>query len=540
MGYLSVLLTPPPKQEGNGNWMEGGLKQKKSQDLATSEKTCTFANNNIKKQKHTTMRITQTFWSGTGNPLNKPYGWNHAEHNLMSWALSCCSLREHYDDVILYTDRQGYEVLIEKLRLPYTEVHVMYDDNLCLPQHWAYAKVKTYSLQTEPFLHVDGDIYAPKPFPQEAANAPLVAQNREIGTVYYRRMMDNILRHEEITLPRYITDALGEESIASYNMGIFGGSDLEFIHRYCGESFAFLENNRMNDRSLPYARVGCNILFEQVFFAVLADMEGKEVASVLGRAMKDEGYSGREFCDLAYWNQRPFFHLLGGHKRNPYNEEMIRRTLLRLYPDVLERVLALFPERHRRFSGKTEEEPACMSVERSIACYEDAVERQQKIWDSLRREELYAWEKRTAESAILMRTDGNIRQDLWMECCPIIESYHFPDGFHPEALRLMHGRLGIEEQFPLTDVLMLPCLYDKGMREVPVVETQMKALRMLQEHPMKYGELEAALLSGFTLTSEESVDTWRKIMERQIGELVHRGAFVLNPGNGKDILTFKN
>ncbi len=104
------------------------------------------------------MRITQTFWSGTGNPLNKSYGWNHAEHNLMSWALSCCSLREHYDDVILYTDRQGYEVLIEKLRLPYTEVHVMYDDSLCLPQHWAYAKVKTYSLQTEPFLHVDGDI----------------------------------------------------------------------------------------------------------------------------------------------------------------------------------------------------------------------------------------------------------------------------------------------------------------------------------------------------------------------------------------------
>lgn len=63
------------------------------------------------------MRIVQTFWSGTGNPLNKSYGWNHAEHNLMSWALSCCSLREHYDDVILYTDRQGYEVLIEKLRV---------------------------------------------------------------------------------------------------------------------------------------------------------------------------------------------------------------------------------------------------------------------------------------------------------------------------------------------------------------------------------------------------------------------------------------
>ena len=66
------------------------------------------------------MRIVQTFWSGGGNPLIKSFGWPHAEYNLMSWALSCCSLREHYDEVALYTDKQGYEVLIEKLNLPYT------------------------------------------------------------------------------------------------------------------------------------------------------------------------------------------------------------------------------------------------------------------------------------------------------------------------------------------------------------------------------------------------------------------------------------
>ncbi|MGM9620081.1 MAG: hypothetical protein ACI3X4_01340 [Bacteroidaceae bacterium] len=51
MGYLSVLLTPPPKQEGNGNWMEGGLKQKKSQDLATSEKNMYICKQQHKKTK---------------------------------------------------------------------------------------------------------------------------------------------------------------------------------------------------------------------------------------------------------------------------------------------------------------------------------------------------------------------------------------------------------------------------------------------------------------------------------------------------------
>ena len=88
------------------------------------------------------MRIVQTFWSGAANPLSKTYGWPHAEYNLMSWALSCCYLRRYYDNVVLYTDQRGYEILIERLHLPYTEVHVVYDDNLCLPIHWAYAKIR--------------------------------------------------------------------------------------------------------------------------------------------------------------------------------------------------------------------------------------------------------------------------------------------------------------------------------------------------------------------------------------------------------------
>lgn len=118
------------------------------------------------------MKIIQTFWSSGRNPLEHSFGWPHAEYNLMSWTLSCLSLREHFDQVELYTDKRGYEVLIEKLHLPYTQVHVIYDDNLCLPQHWAYAKIKTYSLQTEPFLHIDGDMYFPKPIPQEREDRP--------------------------------------------------------------------------------------------------------------------------------------------------------------------------------------------------------------------------------------------------------------------------------------------------------------------------------------------------------------------------------
>ena len=35
----------------------------------------------------------------------------------MSWALSCLSLREHYDEVALYTDSEGKRILIDELHL---------------------------------------------------------------------------------------------------------------------------------------------------------------------------------------------------------------------------------------------------------------------------------------------------------------------------------------------------------------------------------------------------------------------------------------
>lgn len=54
------------------------------------------------------MKIIQTFWSSGRNPLEHSFGWPHAEYNLMSWTLSCLSLREHFDQVELYTDKRGY------------------------------------------------------------------------------------------------------------------------------------------------------------------------------------------------------------------------------------------------------------------------------------------------------------------------------------------------------------------------------------------------------------------------------------------------
>ena len=54
------------------------------------------------KSEKLLMRIVQTFWTAGSDPLEHSFGWLRPEYNLMSWALSCLSLREHYDEVALW------------------------------------------------------------------------------------------------------------------------------------------------------------------------------------------------------------------------------------------------------------------------------------------------------------------------------------------------------------------------------------------------------------------------------------------------------
>ena len=132
------------------------------------------------------MKIIQSFWSAGKDVYADGFGWKHPELHFMSWALSCLSLREHYDDVTLYTDSAGYDVLINKLRLPYTRVEVCFDNLKCLPRYWGYTKILAYARQSEPFVYIDSDIYLPRPLPKRLERAALVAQNREYGTAYYK------------------------------------------------------------------------------------------------------------------------------------------------------------------------------------------------------------------------------------------------------------------------------------------------------------------------------------------------------------------
>lgn len=419
-------------------------------------------------------------------------------------------------------------MLVDRLKLPYKEVHVVYDDLAVLPHHWAIAKIKTYTLQVEPFIHVDGDIYIPNPLPDDILKAGLVAQNREIGTKYYRRMVDRMLSFGTIKLPRYIEQGLEEESISSYNMGIFGGNDVDFIHEYCDEAMRFVRDNDINNTSLPHSRVVCNIFFEQIILAAFADLKKREVASVLGRDVKDEGYSGFEFCDLAYYEQRAFFHLLGGHKRNPYNCDMLGKTLLRLYPEYYKRIIEMFPERNIRL-GKPQDKPVSTpSIERCIARYEDFRGGLENEWRDMPVSNLVDLERQTAQFVHFNMASDEQRKELRLAVHPEMRALDIPETWSPQAAEIIKRRLGCDPQLPLAALAFIPVLLGDGTKEVPLTELHCRIIAFLSGKRVSYEELEEKVLScSFALIPEEQRSSARLFIKNEISYLFRNGIIVL-------------
>jgi len=298
------------------------------------------------------MKIVQSFWSGNRNLTEHGFGWLSPQYHVMAWALSCLKLKEHYDDLHLYTDSYGISILIDYLDLPYKTIHNHYDHiNHYDKSLWALAKILTFSSQEEPFIHVDGDIFIWDKFSPLLENADLLAQNVEFGTSYYKTQMNGV-RKNMSSIPTFLEKELNKESISSYNMGLFGGSDIDFIKRYCSNALGVIDNNYPPGCKYG-ASINFNILFEQVLFSVLSNIEGKTVTCLYPGDYGDRGYTVNDFCDFTAVPYRlKYLHLLGGHKRKKHVCTLMSETLFREYPGYFYKIVELFKKDHVNFDRK--------------------------------------------------------------------------------------------------------------------------------------------------------------------------------------------
>lgn len=296
------------------------------------------------------MKIVQSLWTlpmlkGRGEIYENRFhgGWLDVKYHLLSLAYSCLQLSKYYNKLSLVTDKAGNDMLINKMGLPYTEIIISLDElNSYDTQLWSLGKIYAYSIQEEPFIHVDGDAFIWEPFPKKFLSADLVAQNLEHNYPYYRTLMDELIS-KKCYIPPVITRVSSmENEVNAYNAGVFGGSNTAFFKAFANEVDLFLKNNMPN---LPYVQVGkLNAFFEQHLFYCMAKEWGLKIACITDILDKDV----LDFIlkDLSQFLKAPdevkYIHLLGGEaKTDPAICSHLEMLMKDTYPEYYRRILSI-------------------------------------------------------------------------------------------------------------------------------------------------------------------------------------------------------
>ena len=283
------------------------------------------------------MKIVQSFWSGNQTDFLNNYGWHSYKYNWLSWILSCHQLVKHHKEVELYTDRFGYEILITKLQLPYTKVHIVLDElNYYNRNLWAVAKVRTFQLQTEPFLHIDGDVFVWESLNDKFNNSNLITQNIEVATEYYRERWKTIFPQLSF-LPTEMKDYNENKSNFACNMGIIGGKNLDFFKEYTQKSLDFVDKNNLDFEDID--ALNFNIFFEQVLFYELAKLNKQKIDFQFSEISLDNDYKG--FGDFDKVPNKKYLHLLGVYKRSPTVCKAMEIYIMKHYPESYSKLCQL-------------------------------------------------------------------------------------------------------------------------------------------------------------------------------------------------------
>lgn len=274
------------------------------------------------------MKGVMTLWSAPG----LIHRWEAAPY---FWALSLVTNRRHFDRVVVHTDPQGAR-LLEKWRLPFDEVLVDLTTSHPIPRYaWkcsSLAKTVTLLLQKEPFCHFDADLFMWNDLPPEVKDAPVFVQSSEDfnlmgvhahGKGYNLGMFDTCVPKR----PWWVKTVPGLQPC--YNTGIFGGTDLAFIHNYAEAVLKMVDDN-------PAIALGTGgvltIHLEQHVLGLAARAQGKKLAKLLPD----------------YWTDRDprrlgFTHLLGGAKYDPKTVAKVKARLEKDHPELYRQMTRLEP-----------------------------------------------------------------------------------------------------------------------------------------------------------------------------------------------------
>jgi hypothetical protein len=273
------------------------------------------------------MKLVYTFYVGPSNNHNGAYcGYRNSEDLLDSLLLSSTISGRHFTACELYCNRRAWQLIQQDGRaFPFTNVIACLDelDDWLLLHNWAYPKIVTYSLQREPFVHLDYDAILSDGLPPALLAKPFVFQQKECITplkyTYYTKLFDEA--QQLGLLPTTITSC----PQFAMNMGLFACTQpdaLPIVQQYCQMAFDYVRQQQA-----AYDQVLLKheqpMLFEQLFI----------VSALLNNELAD-GVDFGTFIDTnntnPYLPTYRFSHFYSDWKRKNMIVVAIKKELMRL------------------------------------------------------------------------------------------------------------------------------------------------------------------------------------------------------------------
>ncbi len=232
--------------------------------------------------------------------------------------LSAYLARKHYGKITMLTDSTG---AVELDGIGYDSVERVLDDvDTSYARVWSLGKIHAFKHIAErgrPFLHLDYDVFLHKCLPDRLTEAAVFAQSPE--------NVDDYL----YSIPLFVKFCPDKQVPPNFrwpdqtwNMGIFGGVDCDFVNRYAdtvlslvyapaNQHFWLRSKSVFQKCAMPWVYA---VIAEQFYLAVVCQMLGVKVSSLF------PGYP-----TVGEAEEFGYTHLMGAKNRPEVVEKISRR-----------------------------------------------------------------------------------------------------------------------------------------------------------------------------------------------------------------------
>jgi hypothetical protein len=304
------------------------------------------------------MRAVWSFWSKPSQARTN-IGWYSDLHHLLAWGLSLQTAGRHYPETVLITDRAGKKLLIDQLGLPFVHVSTELERLAHVDSGWwALGKLVAYSIQDQPFIHIDSDAFLWKALPRHLIGSQVFA----LCPVFYA--------NDSNLLPLEIENAFAEHGsklpaewqwararantfFREEACGILGGCNVAFLRYYAAMAVGLVMDS---DNAAAWSRlpdkICLNTIVEQFLLAACIDYHRYHAASPYQGIQVNHLFSSiDEALDYRRAAQLGHTHLLGGAKSHPVVARRLEERVRRENPAYFRRCQQVLAKSDRLLSA---------------------------------------------------------------------------------------------------------------------------------------------------------------------------------------------